>query len=240
MGDLLKEGAIGYELRRLIPGHALDRRGHPYKLLIPSQPVLPVVSEVGYGPELELRLRQLLRDVPAGEVAFVQLFCLVPDELLHGRLGFDQANTHEAGLEQGIDVEEELLQLHRLGEVVLGPGPERLLLGSLVMKAAEHEDRQEGVQGQPGVDLGQQLEAVHPGHREVQHDEIGGVRLHIVDHLGRLADAGHLRVPNRGEAPREQAHDGPIVVHHQHTRIGSREHGHRDPASLSMPGGGSA
>jgi hypothetical protein len=156
----------------------------------------------------------------------MQLLGLASYDALHGLLSLVQAEAEEPGLEERVHMQDELRQLHRLGEIVLGPGPEGLLFGGLVVEAAEYQNGKEGILRQALPDLGEDLEAVHAGHGEVEDHEVGGDGGKPLQGLLRLRKTGHLRVSARLQTPGEQPHDTSVVVDHKNAGFTSHERRH--------------
>ena len=117
--------------------------------------------------------------------------------------------------QQGADPRQQLGAVEGLGDEVVGSGLERRHL-LLLATGGDHQDR-ERVRGRLGAKAPAHLVAVHPGHQDVEEDD---VRLPGGDGLERLRSGGrreHL-VPLRAEDGLEQAHVGGGVVHHEDAR----------------------
>jgi len=104
----------------------------------------------------------------------------------------------------------ELSHGERLGDVVVGAELEADDLVDLLRLGGEHDDRDRAARPQPATDL----EAVHPGHHHVEHDEVEPL----------LAEAGERLTAVRGthdlvavllQRVAQQRLDGLLVVGQQ-------------------------
>ena len=133
--------------------------------------LLPPLSEIAQ--QLELAVRQVH-------------WCLVAARALRAKV--DDELPDEEALERGMrapqhgaDASEQLLQVERLGDVIVGAELQPLHLVGLL--AARRQDDDGHLARLPQHRA--QIEAVEVGQRQVEHDQIGRRCTHIAD--GRLA-----------------------------------------------------
>ena len=83
-----------------------------------------------------------------------------------------QAPLEKAGVKKRVDVEEEVLHLHRFDQEVLGPSPYGPFPGRETVKRADGNHREKSVgRAFLGEDLKQAV-AIQPGHADVEGDQI--------------------------------------------------------------------
>src|SRR5579872_539061 len=117
--------------------------------------------------------------------------------------GFGQPRTAERGLQ----ARDELAELERLGEVVVGAGGQALDLVRHLVLGAQHDDRRFG---EP-ADHGQQRDAVDLRHHDVEHDD---VRLPVAYEREALSAVGGTADFEAffGESDLEQRADVALVI----------------------------
>ena len=94
----------------------------------------------------------------------------------------------------------------------LGPG---LAAARVLRRQEHHRDRREsGV----GLERGERLVAVHPGHHHVEQDRVGPFPARRVD-AGRAAVGGDDRHPRRAQADLRHQADILLVVYHQYFHV---------------------
>jgi hypothetical protein len=113
--------------------------------------------------------------------------------------------------QQALDPREQLLSAERLGQVVVGSGPQRAHLFELGAERCEHHDGHVAqltnpLEGRPAVEL---------GHRDVEHDQAGTL---VEQELQRLPAVLGLADPIAGarQQLRDERADVGVVVDHQH------------------------
>jgi hypothetical protein len=115
------------------------------------------------------------------------------------------------GLGRTLDQEPHLVVVERLGQVVVGAALHGLH-GGAHAAVGGHDDHR-GV-GRGLAQLGQRLEAVDPGHADVEERQVERLGRGAGQRGGAVLDHGH-RVPGLAQEPLEQPADGGLVVGHQ-------------------------
>jgi hypothetical protein len=113
--------------------------------------------------------------------------------------------------QRSLQGQHDLVEIERLGEVVIGSPAHRLDGGGRPAQGGDDDDRQVG---QLRAQLRQDLHAVAAGHLEVEQD---GVRRLLGDLGQRLSAVGRLQglIALGSQEEHEIAPDGPVVVGHQ-------------------------
>ena len=153
-----------------------------------------VVSELRYPAEQLERL--LLR--------LAQLECPPAGEVFEHVLGLAQPKMDEPGVEKSVHVQQELIGVHRLGQVVLGPGPERASAGGEIGRRDEGKDGKEGVGSYLRSQIRQQSRGVEVGNVHVDDHEIGIDALQIGTHLRGIVDLVQTRIPAPAKGARKK------------------------------------
>jgi hypothetical protein len=134
-------------------------------------------------------------------------------EHLDRALGVLVGLGHPGAPQRRLHARAELAHRERLGDVVVGAELEPEDLVDLLGLGREHDDRDR----RAGPQAAAHLEAVHPGHHHVEHDEVEGLLGEAVQRLaavGRLHDV--VAVPLQRE--RQQRLDRLLVVDEQDAR----------------------
>src|SRR5262245_53679762 len=142
----------------------------------------------------ELAMRELAR-LPAGEqlaASHVQRERAHPYDVV-GAVG-------NGDLQSGPDPDDELAHRERLGEEVHRSPLEALDAGVDVRGRGEHEHLLVGVLGEHAAE---HRLAVHTGHEQVEHDEVGPVRDGAAQPVGTVGADGHLMTLVLQRAPDE-------------------------------------
>jgi hypothetical protein len=121
-----------------------------------------------------------------------------------GRLGPLAAGAPEHGADPG----EQLFETERLGDVVVAAGgePAELILGRIT--GGQEDDRRAGALG---AEATRDLEALHVGQHDVEHDQVRTVPLGGLHGLGARGRGDHVeaRVPQAG---RQQLQDVRLIL----------------------------
>ncbi len=119
-------------------------------------------------------------------------------------------------------MQDQLLDVDRLGQVVLRPGAKRPLLGLRVGHAADREHGEKGILRQPAADLLEKGESIQARHVQIHDHEVGREGIQQAQDFGGIGRPMYLGVARRLEGAHEETDDARLVVHHQHVRFSQR------------------
>jgi hypothetical protein len=123
----------------------------------------------------------------------------------------------------GPDPLDELVEVGRLDDVVVGAGGEARHHGLGAGPGGEHHDHGLG-EGAAGANPAADLEPVHPRHHDVEHHGVGAFRGGQANGLRRLSGGEGVEV-GQPEAQLDEPADHRIVVHHHDPRGHIRSYG---------------
>ena len=118
-----------------------------------------------------------------------------------------RARRGRASTRHGADAGEQLVLAEWLGDVVVGPGVERLDLGRLLALAGEDDDRRRAAP----ADLAAHGDAVEAGHGEVEDHEVGALGVVAAQRLVAVVGGAHP-VADAADERRDGADHGRLVV----------------------------
>ena len=182
---------------------------------------LTLSKEVGLTDDHRERVVQLVGDARQERAHRREFLGL--NELL-GALAYDLLEAlvvtrellmEQACLEEVADPEKHLDLIERLGQEVLRAALECPALRLHRDVGRQHEDREIGLRWHQRLDLLEDLEPVHVGHREVEQDEVGtGLRVEW-QRLARVGRGSQVGIALTLEHPLEEPHVGGLVVDDQ-------------------------
>ena len=113
-------------------------------------------------------------------------------DVLSGQIALSQSLLQETRVKEGIDMEQEVLDMDRFDQEILGPSLDGPLSGLEVVKSAYCENGKEHIRRALATDGFQQPVPVKAGHANIERDEIGigGVKI-----LYRPRLPGHTLTP---------------------------------------------